>query len=609
MADSEKLTALKKAYVDIMLNTAKEAAARIMVSERKAQRYRRELFAAKDEALRMLLRLKQMLDAKVNEAEMTVFSKQRKIEELEAQLGEAEDIVKDLRAELHQMQDELERATQNQMQPLGVQTPDGSGATHETELEERILCSSLPAANCTITKAHETKDSTLDGICDSTLCHSDNCFHLDNSFDYSPDPASIMMRSKEPELYRNGCTQRIRAFERNQLDGDDLLCGQAGGARNLVCKGEGEEDWKKCKKVSTMNNNMFDGDTRPDEAMVVPADDACFQLHAVRFNRKRKRKSKKRKCKTLLFKEFPYQIDNTLSGKDCQKDQGTLLLSISSSNTSLCGQAGGARNLICKGEVEEDCKKCKKVSTINNNMFDGDTRPDEAKLAPADDACFQLHALRFNRKRKSKKRKCKALLFKEFPYQVDNTLSGKDCQKDQGTLLLSISSSNTNESKSQSRYLEAITCDSDFLRSCTGQDIGNNDKLLSNELALSGKEAVCTEISECPGSKPAIGVDSVLLVNSDPKEADASVALTRQQIDNKFLKYTFQRKRKKEGTSSPDGESSLDSSSFARKVEEKSSDIMVAQKPSLLNESSRDGRRVAQVARQLISSSWKKWHR
>ncbi|KAJ8772367.1 hypothetical protein K2173_027544 [Erythroxylum novogranatense] len=65
MADSEKLTALKKAYVDIMLNTAKEAAARIMVSERKAQRYRRELFAAKDEALRMLLRLKQMLDAKL----------------------------------------------------------------------------------------------------------------------------------------------------------------------------------------------------------------------------------------------------------------------------------------------------------------------------------------------------------------------------------------------------------------------------------------------------------------------------------------------------------------------------------------------------------------
>lgn len=57
--------ALKKAYADIILNTAKEAAARIMVSERKTIRYQQELFAAKEDALRMLLRLKQMLDAKV----------------------------------------------------------------------------------------------------------------------------------------------------------------------------------------------------------------------------------------------------------------------------------------------------------------------------------------------------------------------------------------------------------------------------------------------------------------------------------------------------------------------------------------------------------------
>lgn len=57
--------ALKRAYADIILNTAKEAAARIMVSERKAMRYQKELFTAKEDALRMLLRLKQMLDTKV----------------------------------------------------------------------------------------------------------------------------------------------------------------------------------------------------------------------------------------------------------------------------------------------------------------------------------------------------------------------------------------------------------------------------------------------------------------------------------------------------------------------------------------------------------------
>lgn len=56
---------LKKAYADVILNTAKEAATRVMASEQRALLSRHELAAAKDEALCMLLRLKQMIDAKV----------------------------------------------------------------------------------------------------------------------------------------------------------------------------------------------------------------------------------------------------------------------------------------------------------------------------------------------------------------------------------------------------------------------------------------------------------------------------------------------------------------------------------------------------------------
>lgn len=60
------MTALKKAYAEIMLNTTKEAAARIMASESKAARYQHELRVAKEEGVRMLMRLKQMMDSKVN---------------------------------------------------------------------------------------------------------------------------------------------------------------------------------------------------------------------------------------------------------------------------------------------------------------------------------------------------------------------------------------------------------------------------------------------------------------------------------------------------------------------------------------------------------------
>ncbi|RVX08808.1 hypothetical protein CK203_010863 [Vitis vinifera] len=60
--EAQKMMALKKAYAEIILNTSKEAAARIMASERKALRFQQDLCCLKDEALRMLLRLRQMID-------------------------------------------------------------------------------------------------------------------------------------------------------------------------------------------------------------------------------------------------------------------------------------------------------------------------------------------------------------------------------------------------------------------------------------------------------------------------------------------------------------------------------------------------------------------
>ncbi|KAJ0807584.1 hypothetical protein HanOQP8_Chr00c017g0685581 [Helianthus annuus] len=62
----EKLTELKKAFAEVILNTAKEAAARIMVSQRKVLRLEIELKQAKEKALQMFMRLKQMMDAKLS---------------------------------------------------------------------------------------------------------------------------------------------------------------------------------------------------------------------------------------------------------------------------------------------------------------------------------------------------------------------------------------------------------------------------------------------------------------------------------------------------------------------------------------------------------------
>ncbi|KAI3499369.1 hypothetical protein L1887_35166 [Cichorium endivia] len=198
MDADERLTALKRAYADIILNTAKEAAARIMVSERKALRFEYELKNAKEDALQMLLRLKQMMDSKVNEAAVTSCTQQKKIEELEAQLQEAEDIVKDLREELRAVEAELERF------------PRSKQVKHTVQVDN----ASIPEPQVTVPPSEVQPNSKSQRLYNSL-------FPLKKSLISNGDLPSIILRSKETELYRNGCTQRIRACERTPPEMDD----------------------------------------------------------------------------------------------------------------------------------------------------------------------------------------------------------------------------------------------------------------------------------------------------------------------------------------------------------------------------------------------------
>ncbi|CAH8355852.1 unnamed protein product [Eruca vesicaria subsp. sativa] len=114
MGDSETLAALKRAYADTILNTTKEAAARVLCSEKKTRMYQQEIKTVRDDAVNTLLRLKHMYDSKIKETEEMSLKQQQKVEELEAQLGEAEDIVGELRMELRALHDEFNRVTNAQ---------------------------------------------------------------------------------------------------------------------------------------------------------------------------------------------------------------------------------------------------------------------------------------------------------------------------------------------------------------------------------------------------------------------------------------------------------------------------------------------------------------
>ncbi|XP_022954787.1 uncharacterized protein LOC111456942 [Cucurbita moschata] len=506
MEDSEKLTALKKAYADIILNTAKEAAERIMVSERNAIRFQQELAATKDEAFRILLRLKQMLDSKVSKAETVSSNQKKKIEELEAQLEEAEDIVRELRAQLQEVQDELEHVRNKKVVSQDKQNLASNVASREDlpNSHERIVPYSI--------------NSTLNGTCIDSWPESKNELQMDNG-QVHRDFASMVMRSKEPKLYRNGCTQRVRAFERKLIDRKVCLAGQAENVKSKAFIMGEEEGKLMCK---------------------------TFIAKADYIGQERKNFNEIKALPELLSKDSQVPIIKSLR------------------------------------------RKRKRATRYNKRKA----------LPVLDDITKQ---------RKSPDLHCPESL------SVDNDdseecLSKKEIDGQNGLILLSTPVlSEINEMPTPSGCPDASEGDGAVINDCAPRNMTDDDIAVVAKSDFTGQENLCGENVEASAYK--INVDPVKesSVNLDMKNSDVLDEIPSQQSDNKVLKYTFQRKRKKESLSSPDGKSSVDESILKKRMKDKQSASSESDKFSLMTESSRDNRRLAQVARQLISLSEKKW--
>ncbi|CAJ1946876.1 unnamed protein product [Sphenostylis stenocarpa] len=241
------MVALKKAYADVILNTVKESAGRVMVSERRAVMFQQELTSAKENALHMLMRLKKMMDAKAllavakwisavavvdqiaaitgaitADAEKASLQQQRKIEELEAQLSEAEDVVTDLRAELKHVYLVLEKTRNNQVQPLNGQNVK-QVATFVAVKPEISISPPHKELEC-VTSCDVVNKSLAMNILDNNCCNSKQqteqllISNLEDSSGHDSYLSSVIKRNMKPELCRNGFTQRIRALEGSLLD-------------------------------------------------------------------------------------------------------------------------------------------------------------------------------------------------------------------------------------------------------------------------------------------------------------------------------------------------------------------------------------------------------
>lgn len=152
-------------------------------------------------------------------------SQQRKIEELEAQLEEAEDIVSDLRAELREVQAELARVAKKETEEKQSQDVETTNPRQLTKGNTIVLPPEFQDDLVTTSNMEvDIMNEKIEGDHSShTKVKPGNCFVA------SSDLLFISLRGKALELYQNGHTQIIHAAEGNPSDREIMQDGTFSG--------------------------------------------------------------------------------------------------------------------------------------------------------------------------------------------------------------------------------------------------------------------------------------------------------------------------------------------------------------------------------------------
>ncbi|PAN38557.1 hypothetical protein PAHAL_7G180400 [Panicum hallii] len=133
------IEAVKRAYAEVMLNAAREAAARILAAERRAAALAGGMDAVRDDAVAALLRFKAISDAKIKEAKLQSLAHIKRIEELEMKLHSAQSTILSLEGELERAKNELNQtkiqAEENRIRHSDAEkTDDSEMSSHHSKI-------------------------------------------------------------------------------------------------------------------------------------------------------------------------------------------------------------------------------------------------------------------------------------------------------------------------------------------------------------------------------------------------------------------------------------------------------------------------------------------
>lgn len=482
-----------------------------------------------------------------SEAEMTSLNQQRKIDELEAQLNEAEDVIADLRTEVKHVWDKLEKVKRSQAKALnGRIRKEDASSCENTAAQLMIPPPPSSSASETVTTS-DLKKAPLD------------------------------QKSKVPEPYINGFTQRIHACERNLPDGIVPTSGDVGDQHSpeknelttkMIHKEEG-----KCPVPSTRTIIMKIMKNSTREEVKKP----------LKVCTSRRRRNRFGKVKANSRKSRPGHLM-----KPCQKSS---ILS-SGKPHSINGFVKSAEGACTIPSIKADKEEFKTVhkGEGKNEMKSGDaiaafkSLPDQLSK-PCQSfsvlSCCRTfsHSVNGNVKSGEDRLKINEIESKIKPLtRLDPglTLIKRDINPRLGSTNLTVSMKATKKSGFIQNEVEDTKMDDSEL----GKHKGDTADNLMH-----------------PSPELNVGMVNIPLMNSDLKDAEASDDTKGycQSDNNRLLKYTFQRKRKKESLGNLDEIVPLGK----RRAGENQSGAPELQDSSLNNELSRDGRRLAQVARQV----------
>ncbi|KAH7857333.1 hypothetical protein Vadar_011426 [Vaccinium darrowii] len=555
MDADERLLALKRAYADIILNTAKEAAARIMVSERKAVGFQYELSVAKEQALQTLLRLKQMMDSKINEAGMTSLSQQKKIEELEAQLEEAEDIVKDVREELREVQAELERVKNSKSQHVD----ENDNVTKETSQVKKVITSqsmTSPPVDSQLKPftTSDTKNSAFDRRNEIYDCYRVNDCRIADSHCGKPDLPSTSEMDRVNTLRSILSPHPNSRFE--SPTASDMK-NSASNQRYEVFKGYGYAN-----RFGMGNSNI----RKPE----VPSVILRSKEPTPYVNRRTQRIlafEEKLMAGELAFSETVNDMNYETNGREEGEDEGISKTSVKKKEVV---RGGKGQNQVQKVESFRQKRKratrYKKIETLSSRNLSNEAVESDRTVSCAE--------------------------------TISVNMSTKSCG-DPSDMAPKLSAD-------KNGYTEIAERDEQLDKAGSVENLTNKDKASIDELQLTRHEK---EFSDSEGAmicRTDVEKVDVPIVNPKTNTSGLNNEIPNQHVTgSRVIKFTFQRKRKREST--VNGNASLGESSPLKKAAGKQNEMLETEKSSSITDPPRDSRCVAQVAHQLVSLSEKKW--